>query len=358
MNNFVLSHLPPSVELETKAVLKKCAQANRFLSELKGICGTIPNESILINTLSIQEAKDSSAIENIITTHDDLFKEDLFAEYISNAAVKEVHNYTIALKKGYELVRETGLLTNNTILAIQEELEKNRSGFRKLPGTELKNERSGETVYTPPQNPADIVSFMSNLEQYINNDELSAVEPLIKMAVIHYQFESIHPFYDGNGRTGRIINILYMVQKKLLNIPLLYLSRFIVENKAEYYRLLQSVRTDGDWEKWLLYILEGVESTAKETITIIQNIHRLMMDYKHRIRKEYKFYSQDLLNNLFCHPYTKIDFITKDLKVTRKTAAKYLDKLSEGGFLRKEKIGVNHYYVNEPLFKLFTQRSL
>ena len=357
MSDFILPLLPPKYEVETKSVLKKCAQANRYLSELKGICGTIPNEPILINTLSIQEAKDSSAIENIITTHDELFKEELFPEYISNASVKEVYSYSIALKKGYEDVRKYGLLTNNIILNIQSELEKNNAGFRKLPGTKLKNESTGETVYTPPQHPQDIVNLMGNLEKYINEDEFSAVEPLIKMAIIHYQFESIHPFYDGNGRTGRIINILYLVQKKLLNIPVLYLSRFIIENKAEYYRLLQMVRDTGNWEDWIIYMLDGVESTARETIFIIQEIRRLMMEYKHQIRKQFKFYSQELLNNLFRHPYTKIEFIVRDLGITRKTAAKYLDELCKGGFLRKEKIGTSHFYVNEPLYALFTQSS-
>ena len=356
MNKKALLLLPPLQELETKAILKKCSQAVSQLSELKGVCGTIPNETILINTLSIQEAKDSSAIENIITTHDELFKEELFSDYITNASAKEVHNYSVALKKGYELVKKTGLLTNNTILKIQSELEKNKAGFRKLPGTELKNEKTGETVYTPPQDPDEIIRLMSNLEQYINDDTLSLVEPLIKMAVIHYQFESIHPFYDGNGRTGRIINILYLVQKKLLDIPVLYLSRFIIKNKNEYYRLLQSVRDNGSWEEWILYILQGVEETAKETLELIHEIRRQMLDYKHRIRKQYKFYSQELLNNLFCHPYTKIEFIERDLEVTRKTAAKYLDELSEGGFLHKEKIGVSHFFINELLFALFTHK--
>jgi Fic family protein len=355
MSDFRLQELPPVVELETKAVLKKCSQANRYLAELKGISHTIPNQNILINTLSIQEAKDSSAIENIITTHDELFKEELFSDFMQNASAKEVHNYTLALKKGFTLVQSSGLLTNNTILTIQAELEKNKAGFRKLPGTELKNERTGETVYTPPQNAGDIVSLMGNLEKYINDDFFSAVEPLIKMAVIHYQFESIHPFYDGNGRTGRIINILYLVQKKLLDIPVLYLSRYIIEHKAEYYRLLQDVRDNNNWEGWILYMLEGVEKTAVDTIAMIGNIRTLMADYKNRLRDGFKFYSQDLLNNLFCHPYTKIEFIERDLGVTRKTAAKYLEELAAAGILRKEKIGVSHFFVNEPLYALFTQ---
>jgi len=357
MNNFSLPILPPNTELETKVVLKKCSQANRYLAELKGISHTIPNQNILINTLAIQEAKDSSAIENIITTHDELFKEELFTEFMSNASAKEVHNYTVALKKGNQLVSDTGLLTNNSILEIQQELEKNKAGFRKLPGTELKNERTGETVYTPPQNAEEIISLMSNLEKYINDDSFSPVEPLIKMAIIHYQFESIHPFYDGNGRTGRIINILYLVQKKLLDIPVLYLSRYIIENKAEYYRLLQDVRDKNNWEGWILYMLDGIEKTAIGTIIVIAQIRALMADYKKRLRDNFKFYSQDLLNNLFCHPYTKIEFIEHDLGVTRKTAAKYLEELTSAGLLRKEKIGVSHFFVNEPLFTIFTQRK-
>lgn len=357
MSRFTLQPLPPAVELETKAVLKKCVAANGALAELKGVCGTIPDENIIIHTLAIQEAKDSSAIENIITTHDDLFKEELFADFIANAAAKEVQNYTRALKKGFELVKKQDLLTNNIILEIQAELEKNRAGFRKLPGTELKNQQTGAVVYTPPQNPDEIVSLMSNLERYINDDEFSSVEPLVKMAVVHHQFESIHPFYDGNGRTGRIINILYLVQKKLLDIPVLYLSRYIIEHKAEYYRLLQDVRDKGDWEPWLLFMLTGVEETSRETIVIIHEIRKLMADYKERLRHAFKFYNQELLDNLFTHPYTKIEFIEKDLGVTRKTAAKYLDELSEAGFLRKEKIGVSHFYVNAPLLAIFTHKG-
>lgn len=352
---FELTMLPPKADLESKAVLKKLAQAHRFLAELKGISGTIPNQSILINTLALQEAKDSSAIENIITTHDELFQEELFADVASNAAAKEVHKYVVALKKGFELVHKTKLLTNAHILNIQAELEGNRAGFRKLPGTALKNQQTGETVYTPPQNAEDIIRLMSNLERFINDDNVSPLDPLVKMAAIHYQFESIHPFYDGNGRTGRIINILYLVQKELLNIPVLYLSRYIIQNKSEYYRLLQAVRDKGEWEDWILYMLDGIEKTACQTIAVVQGIGRAMLDYKHRIREQYKFYSQDLLNNLFSHPYTKIEFIVRDLRVSRLTATKYLDTLASAGFLRKKKMGRSNYYINTVLFDLLTK---
>lgn len=357
MSKFILQALPPDVDLDTREILKKCIIGERYLAELKGISKTIPNENILINTLALQEAKDSSAIENIITTHDELFKEELFSDYIGNAAAKEVQNYSSALKKGYRLIQKNTLLTNNVILEIQKELERNRAGFRTQAGTELVNPATGKVVYTPPQHPDDIVRLMKNLESFINDQKMSNLEPLVKMAIIHYQFESIHPFYDGNGRTGRIINILYLVLQNLLDLPVLYLSQYIIETKSDYYRLLQAVRDENRWSEWVLYMLEGVILTSRNTIRIIQNINGLMKDYKHRIRDRYKFYSQDLLNILFNHPYTKIDFLVQTLRVTRKTAAKYLDELSEGGFLQKQKVGVNHYYINEPLFKLFTRRG-
>ena len=193
-----------------------------------------------------------------------------------------------------------------------------------------------------------------NLEQFINDDALYDADPLVKMAVVHHQFESIHPFYDGNGRTGRIINILYLVAKGLLNIPVLYLSRYIIRNKADYYRLLQAERDTGDWEPWILYMLDGVELTARQTIWIIGRIKEMMMDYKHRIRAELpKIYSQDLLNTLFRQPYTKIESVQNDLRVSRLTAAKYLEQLTEKGFIEKHKIGRYNYYVNRPLMNIF-----
>ena len=348
--------LPPKSELETRAVLKRLAPAHRYLAELKGLASTIPNEHILINTLALQEAKDSSEIENIITTQDDLYKADLFSDYIRDPAAKEVSRYATALKKGFELVSQDRLLTTNRILDIHHELVLNDAGIRKVPGTALKNERTGATVYTPPQDHAELVRLMTNLEQFINDEALSDADPLVKMAVIHHQFESIHPFYDGNGRTGRIINILYLVAKGLLNIPVLYLSRYVIRTKSEYYRLLQQTRDTGDWEPWILYMLQGVELTARQTIWIIGRIKALMMDYKHRIRAELpKIYSQDLLNNLFRHPYTKIEALQNDLQVSRLTATKYLDRLTDEGFVEKHKIGRYNYYINFPLMRVFTE---
>jgi Fic family protein len=199
---------------------------------------------------------------------------------------------------------------------------------------------------------------MDNLVQYINDDEMCTADPLVKMAIIHHQFESIHPFYDGNGRTGRIINMLYLVAQELLDLPVLYLSRYLIENKADYYQQLQAVRDSGEWEPWLLYMLEGIAETAKATIAMIKSIKVLMREFKQKIRKELpKIYRQELLNNLFNHPYTKIEFVMNDLDVTRLTAAKYLEQLVEIGLLHKEKIGRSNYYINQALVALFVERN-
>jgi Fic family protein len=353
MTGYNIKPLPPAADLETKAILRKLVEANRHLAELKGIAATIPNESILIQTLSLQEAKDSSEIENIVTTHDDLFKAQL-ADETAKPAAKEVSRYVAALRVGFESVRARNLLTVNQILEIQRTLEQNDAGFRKLPGTALRNQATGEVVYTPPQEYDRIVELMTDLESFMNNPELLAADPLVKMAIIHYQFESIHPFYDGNGRTGRIINILYLVANGLLNLPVLYLSRFIIQNKPDYYRLLQAVRDREAWEDWILFMLEGVAVTSRQTIDLIVRIRDMMLDYKHRIREQFpKIYSQDLLNNLFRHPYTKIAILQADLSVSRLTATRYLDQLVAAGFLEKRRYGRVNYYLNTPLVNLF-----
>ena len=348
--------LPLTKDVESKTILKKLPRAHAALAELKGIASTIPNQSILINTLGLQEAKDSSAIENIITTHDNLYKAGLNLAVIKSLNAKEVQNYISSLKSGFELISQNGLLTNRTIQTVQEILEDNKAGFRKLPGTALKNSSSGETIYTPPQDFETINQLMKNLEKFINDSSNSNLDPLVKMAIIHFQFESIHPFYDGNGRTGRIINILYLILQNLQTLPILYLSSYIIKTKAEYYRLLQQVREQDDWEEWIMYMVIGIEQTANETISLIKDIKELMLIFKNRLRDNYKFYSQDLLNNLFKHPYTKIEFVVNDLNVSRITAANYLNKLSEDGLLRKEKLGTGNYYINEQLFDILSNR--
>lgn len=333
---------------DTPAILKKLASSSRKLAELKGIAASIPNQGILINTLGMQEAKDSSEIENIVTTQDEIFKQEVLPDAFANPAAKEVQRYRQALRLGYEQVRHSGLITANNIIAIQAELEQTNAGFRKLPGTALKN-GTGDTVYAPPQDPSEIIALMRDLERFINDDALYQVDPLIKMALLHHQFESIHPFYDGNGRTGRILNVLYLVKEGLLEVPVLYLSSHIVRTKADYYRLLQKVRDDDAWEEWVLYMLEAVEQTAGQTLTTVQDIKAALFDYKHRIREGFKFYSQDLINNLFAHPYTKIEFVQRDLNVSRLTATKYIDALAEAGFVQKHKIKGSNYYINVAL---------
>jgi Fic family protein len=350
---YKIPQLPFPFDLESKAILKKTTTARSALAEMKGSALSIPNESILISTLSLQEAKDSSAIENIITTHDELYQGDYLKKEFKSIASKEVHNYAEALRWGFETVRQKGILTNNHIIQVQATLEENDAGFRKVPGTELKNEQTGAIVYTPPQTYDEVVTHMSNLEQFINDHDLSDLDPLIKMAIIHHQFESIHPFYDGNGRTGRIINILYLVKEGLLNLPILYLSRYINQNKSDYYRLLQKVRTENSWEEWVLYILDGVEQTSLQTIKIIDGIKAIMQKHKQKIRTDLpKIYSQDLLNNLFRHPYTKIDFVMTELAVSRPTATRYLDELTAINIIQKHKLGKDNYYVNHELFDL------
>lgn len=358
MNNYSIPKLPLHIDLETKAILKQLNLANKQLAELKGVAQTIPNETILINSLTLQEAKDSSEVENIVTTHDELYRADLdIHKAIISASTKEVLNYRQAIQTGFTLIRKNKLLTNNVIKNIQQILEENSAGFRAVPGTMLKNSK-GEIIYTPPQDKQIVEQTMENLEQYINDSSMSDIDPLIKMAIIHHQFESIHPFYDGNGRTGRIISILYLVANDLLDLPILYLSRFITHNKGEYYRLLQDVREVEDnapqWEAWILFMLKGVEETAKETIRLVKGIAFLMNEYKQILRPLFaKQYRHELLNNLFFHPYTKIDFVQRDMMVQRKAAAKYLDMIVASGLMEKIKIGRTNYYMNTKLIELF-----
>lgn len=350
---YQIPELPLAIDLETKAVLKKTKEASRALAELKGVAVSMPNENILVSTLSLQEAKDSSAIENIITTNDELYQSDALAQQFTSAAAKEVHMYAAALRNGFRDVKKSGLLTNSLIKKVQADLEGNDAGFRSQIGTALKNEQTGEIVYTPPQELRQIEAHMGNLEKFINEDDLSDWDALVKMAIIHHQFESIHPFFDGNGRTGRIVNILYLVQQGLLDTPILYLSRYINQNKPEYYRLLQAVRDTGAWEEWVVFLLEGVRVTSYQTIRLIEEMKLLMQRHKNKMRAELpKIYSQDLLNNLFSHPYTKIDFIEAELGVHRNTATKYLEGLTSLGLLRKHKIGKQNFYLNHALYEL------
>ncbi len=351
--NWRLTPLPPEADLETRDVLRRAATAHRYLAELKGVSSSIPNQGVLINSLGLQEAKDSSAIENIVTTHDELYRDSLFPDLPHTAAAKEVNRYAAALKEGYEAVKASGLLTCNNIRAVQAVIVGNDAGFRRQPGTELRNDQTGETIYVPPQSGDEVRDLMANLERYINDDDVGPADPLVRMAVIHFQFESIHPFYDGNGRTGRLLNVLYLVRCGLLDVPVLYLSRRIIRAKAQYYRALQDVRDHAAWEAWIIYMLGVVEETARHTIGLVRRIDGAMTDYKRRIRRDHpKLYSQDLIACLFMHPYTRIGSIERDLDVGRATAAKYLGALTAGGFLDKHRVGRANYYVNRALFEI------
>lgn len=353
-----MSHIPllPPPDIETKNVLRKTAEAHRFLAELKGVAARMPSQEILIDTLGLQEARESSAIENIISTFTDIYQSDADSGTYINPASKEVHAYARALRRGFELVREHGLLTNNHILAIHAIIEENKAGYRKLPGTVLRNAQSKEIIYTPPQDYDTIILLMENLQQFINDPDFYDADPLIKMAVIHHQFESIHPFYDGNGRTGRIINILFLIQQKLLDIPVFYMSRYILRYKAQYYTLLQEVRITQNWEPWLIYMLEAIITTAKDTIRMIHSIEDAMMAYKKILQdKAPKIYSHELLTHLFHHPYTKIEYLMRDLLVSRNTIIRYLETLQELNLVEKIKKGRDNYYLNTALISLLIE---
>lgn len=362
--DYQIPALPLDFDFETKNILRQLSKSNRRLAELKGVALTIPNENILLSSLVLQEALDSSAVENIVTTSDELYRAELDIKgEISNAAAKEVLNYRQAMQVGFELVRKKKLLTLNVVKQIQKELEHNNAGFRTVSGTKLKTSK-GDVVYTPPQTGEEVAKYMSNLEKYINTQELQDIDPLIKMAIIHHQFESIHPFYDGNGRTGRIISILYLVMNDLLDLPILYLSRYITHNKSEYYRLIQEIRDTAPdnfnvWEEWIVFMLKGVEETAIETIRLVKSIFALMAKYKSILKPLFgKQYKHELINNLFFHPYTKIEFMERDMAVQRKTAAKYLDTIvQETGLLQKQKLGRSNYYINTELIELFMLRG-
>lgn len=348
MSTFTVHDFPPRGPLETDAVLRALIRAHRGLAELKGVARTIPNARLLISTLSLQEAQSSSEIENIITTQDALYRYQLQPES-ADPVSKEVAWYAEGLEVGYRRVRESGLLTLNAIQEIQEVLEGNDAGFRRTPGTALRNEQTGQTIYVPPP-PDEIPELMGKLEEFIHGE--NGLDPLVRMALIHHQFESIHPFYDGNGRTGRILNILFFVKEGLLDYPILYLSRYISRTKGDYYHGLQQVRDHGNWEPWLLYMLDAVAVTAEHTTGLVEAIGELLQSHKHYIRGNHRFYSQDLINNIFRHPYTKVAFLAQDLGVSRATAARYLGQLADDGILEKQRLGRENYFINRDLVKL------
>jgi len=339
---------------ENNKLLKRLISVNKILAELKGVSKLIPNQEILLNTLSLRESKDSSQIELIITTFDELMRSE--NKDISQST-KEVKNYATALKYGVKQLKKQNGISNNTLIEIVKIIKENTAGFRTTAGTSLVDQNN-KIVYTPPQSKEEIIDLMTNLESYINDNSLENIDPLVKMSIIHYQFESIHPFYDGNGRVGRILNILYLILNDLLDLPILYLSEYINNHKADYYKLLQKTKKTNDFNEWIFYMLDAIESTSKNTIKSIYKIKKLIQKQKQFIRNNFsKIYSQELLNTIFLHPYTKIEYIVKSVGVSRITATKYLNLLEKGGLLKIKKIGNINYYVNIELFEILQSKD-
>ncbi|MEI6089221.1 MAG: Fic family protein [bacterium] len=355
-NNNHLELLPPNLaKVETIEILRQANKAGIALAELKGIAQSIPNQSMLINAIVLQEAKDSSEIENIITTQDELYKAISSNNTNMSPEVKEVVNYRKAIFYGFELIKKQEFLSVNDIIVIQQQLVDNSAGIRSIPGTVLKNDKTGEVVYTPPQNKSEILDLMTNFINHFNQNKQD-LSPLIYLAILHYQFESIHPFYDGNGRTGRILNILYLILNKLIDVPILYLSSYIIENKSEYYRLLNQTNTTGQWEEWIIFMLKAIEITSLKTIQKISSIRELLVKTIEKVQQNApKIYSKELVELLFEQPYAKIDFVVNKLKVERKTASRYLKELESIGILKSQKVGRETLYINIDLFEILKQ---
>lgn len=350
-----LPELPPACDLESKAVLRKAIAAGRALAELKGLGETIPDQGILINSIVLQEAKASSEIENIITTNDALFRALTAASSaITDSATKEVLDYREALWAGYQHLVSRGLLTTNVFIGIMNTIKKNQAGIRDLPGTVLSNPVTGDVIYTPPEGEGVIRDKLKDLEEYVHAPD--GPDPLVKMAVIHYQFEAIHPFPDGNGRTGRIISILYLVQQDLLSLPVLYLSRYIIQHKSEYYRRIRAVTEEHAWEPWVLYMLEAVEQTAVFTRQRLLDIRDLLDRTIEIVRQQRpRVYSKELVELLFKQPYTKGQSVVDEGIAKRQTAAAYLKELADIGVLRPLRIGRESVYLNAGLYDLLSQ---
>lgn len=348
-----LETLPPKREsVETIAILREANKATAALAELKGMATTIPNQSMLINAIVLREAKDSSEIENIITTDDELYTALTINQANITSATKEVINYRKAIFLGFDFLTNQGFIKVNDIVKIQQSLVDNAAGIRNTPGTVLKNDKTGEIVYTPPQDKQEILDLLSNFIAHFN-DEQSDLSPLIRMAILHYQFESIHPFYDGNGRTGRILNILFLILNRLIDIPILYLSSYIIENKSDYYRLLNQTNRTGKWEEWILFMLKAVELTSLQTIQKIYAIRNLLESTIDEIqRTSPKIYKKELVELLFEQPYSKIEFVVNRLNVERKAASRYLRELEEIGILESHKMGKETLYINRRLINI------
>ncbi len=344
--------LPPLCELETAAILKKAIAANRKLAELKGLVNSIPNQAILVNGIVLQEARLSSEIENIVTTNDELYRAAADEKLATNPHAKEVLLYRQALWYGFNSLNKKPLATN-LFIEIAEIIKGRSIGIRRVPGTKIANSK-GEVIYTPPEGEPVIRDKLSNLEQFLHAED--GIDPLVKLAVLHYQFEAIHPFVDGNGRTGRIINILFLVEKGLLDTPILFLSHYILRTKSSYYAGLRNITEQGAWVDWVMYMLEAIETTATETQQRVHNILIAMEKARKLVQdKAPKIYSKDLIEVIFQHPYCKIRFLEEAGLAKRQTAAMYLQALEDLGLLKSVKLGLEKYYINKQLTKILSK---
>jgi len=346
-----MNKLPLDFDIETKRVLIQLNKANNKIGELKGITSTLENPKILLNVITLGEAKDSSEIENIVTTYDELYKE--ITEYSINPSSKEVLNYRSSINQGFEILKKQGFISINNIIDIHKIIEPNVGDIRKIPGTEIINSKTGEIVNETPQSYDEVMDYLTNLEKYIN-DDTESLDPLIKMAIIHYQFETIHPFFDGNGRTGRLINILYLVMKNKLDLPILYLSKYIIRNKNEYYNLLSKCNKDIHYiEDFIIYMLKGIEETSEFTINFIKKINESYLSTCTEMKEKLpKIYRKELVDLIYYEFYTKNIYFQQQLNLSRATATKYLKLLVKEGFLIEEKVGKEVIYKNKALFSL------
>ena len=347
-----LPPLPPKAEIETKPVLKACIEARAALAELKGVGDLIPNQSVLINSIPLLEAQASSAIENIVTTTDRLFRFAGEGAERADPATKEVLRYRTALHEGFELLRNRPL-TTGTAIQICQTIRGVEMDIRATPGTALMNNATRKIIYTPPEGVSRLRNMLSNWERYIHNE--NDIDPLTKLAVMHYQFEAIHPFTDGNGRTGRVLNLLFLVEKGLLNMPVLYLSQYIIRHKADYYRHLLAVTSDAAWEPWTLFMLRAIGETARWTTGKITAIRKLLVGTADRIRHEApKIYSRELTELIFVQPYCRIGNLVGAGIAQRQSASVYLKKLCDIGVLEERKTGRDKVFINPAFLRLLT----
>lgn len=345
--------LPPKTVLETTKVLRKTIDASRALAQLNGMLTNLPNPTLFLDTIHLQEAKASSEIENIVTTNDDLYKSLVADKNFDNSATKEVISYKEALYNGLRDIEKRPFISTNLCVEIVQSIKKNTAGIRTTPGTALKNTQ-GHTIYTPPTGESIIREKLANLETFINAK--TELDPLIKMALMHYQFEAIHPFTDGNGRTGRILLLLYLKLEKLLDTPAIYLSEYIIKNKSDYYTKLRQVTENDDWESWILYMLEMVEYTANKGLKRLRDVTELMEVMSTEIKQSLpKVYTKELVEILFRLPYTKRKFLIEAKLGTPKTVGNYLILLEEVGFLKSEKVGKEKLYLNHRLMNILEQ---